>query len=129
MFPTADTAAEERQLSDVPINDMEQSQMMMDDTLDVPFLDVEEELVESRDRSRRRSSRVQDDDDDVDDDDEQYRRVSPRRDAVTIFMSTRRGALKVRVGSIIVGAAIGGFIGKVRVYILPIEYIFACRRS
>jgi hypothetical protein len=29
-------------------------------------------------------------------------------------MSTRRGAMKVRVGSVVVGAAMGGFIGKVR---------------
>jgi hypothetical protein len=120
MFPTADTAATVRQITDVQMNDdeinMEKSKMGEEDAMDVPFLDVEEEFVD-RDRGRRR--RIRDDNEDVDDDDDlQYRRSSPRRDAVTIFMSTRRGAMKVRVGSMIVGAAIGGFIGKVRNYII-----------
>ncbi|KAL7440158.1 hypothetical protein ACHAXH_007250 [Discostella pseudostelligera] len=113
MFPTADTAATERQITDVQMNDdeinTEKSKMGEEDAMDVPFLDVEEEFVD-RDRGRRR--RIRDGDEDVDDDDLLYRRASPRRDAVTIFMSTRRGAMKVRVGSMIVGAAIGGFIGK-----------------
>lgn len=119
MFPTADTAATERQITDVQMNDdeinTEKSKMGEEDAMDVPFLDVEEEFVD-RDRGRRR--RIRDGDEDVDDDDLLYRRASPRRDAVTIFMSTRRGAMKVRVGSMIVGAAIGGFIGKVRNYIV-----------
>lgn len=114
MFPTADTAAEERQVSDVPMNEYEinpEQSSVMDDTLDVPFLDVEEEFA---DRKKGKRRRIKDDDDEDDDKLQQYKRASPRRDAVTIFMSTRRGALKVRTGSIIVGAAIGGFIGKVR---------------
>lgn len=117
MFPTADTAAEERQVSDVPMNEYEinpEQSSVMDDTLNVPFLDVEEEFA---DRKKGRRRRIKDDDEDDGEDDvklQQYKRASPRRDAVTIFMSTRRGALKVRTGSIIVGAAIGGFIGKVR---------------
>lgn len=119
MFPTADTAATERQISDIQMNDdeinMEKSAMGEEDAMDVPFLDVAEEFVD-RDRGRSRR-RIRDDDEDVDDE-LQYRRASPRRDAVTIFMSTRRGAMKVRVGSMIVGAAIGGFIGKVRHYIV-----------
>lgn len=54
--------------------------------------------------SRRRRRRVIDEDDSF--------RASPRRDAVTVFMSSRRGTAKVRIGSMIVGAALGGFIGK-----------------
>jgi hypothetical protein len=34
-------------------------------------------------------------------------------------MSTRRGAVKVRVGSVAIGAAMGGFIGKVRICLFP----------
>jgi len=101
-------------MNDDEIN-MEKSAMGEEDAMDVPFLDVAEEFVD-RDRGRSRR-RIRDDDEDVDDE-LQYRRASPRRDAVTIFMSTRRGAMKVRVGSMIVGAAIGGFIGKVRNYIV-----------
>jgi hypothetical protein len=112
MFPTAGSAAEERQLSDTQMNDNEinMEKSKMDDALDVPYLEVEEEFL-NRDRGRRRRIR----DDDEDGIEFEHRRVSPRRDAVTTFMSTRRGAMKVRVGSIIVGAAIGGFIGKVRI--------------
>ena len=71
---------------------------------DLPIEDADDQYVrseENRERRRRRS-----------DDDDRY--ASPRRDAVTMYMSTRLGAAKVRVGSIIVGAAIGSFIGKVR---------------
>ena len=104
MFPTAEEAAEERQTKDAKI-DIDQS-TTGDGAPDIPYLDVEEEYPtrESTDRRRRRRD---------DEYDNERRRVSPRRDAVTIFMSTRRGAIKVRLGSIIVGAALGGFIGKV----------------
>lgn len=102
-FPTAQAAAEERKFSDDKIDD----EMLMKDAPEIPFLNEEEDEFPDRDgpMGRRRRRRVDDEDD------ERYR-ASPRRDAVTIFMSTRRGAVKVRLGSMIVGAALGGFIGK-----------------
>ncbi len=122
MFPTADSATEKRQLSDTRMNDNEIYMMKskMDDARDVPYLEAEVDFLD-RDRGRRRRIR-ENDEDEIELD---HRRASPRRDAVTIFMTTRRGAMKVRVGSIIVGAAIGGFIGKVR--IIPIYPLLSLR--
>ncbi|KAL7480908.1 hypothetical protein ACHAW6_006573 [Cyclotella cf. meneghiniana] len=68
----------------------------------LPYEDEDDQfrsVKESRKRRRRR-----------DDDDDPY--ASPRRDAVTTYMSSTLGAAKVRFGSIVVGAALGGFIGK-----------------
>jgi len=84
---------------------------------DTPFLDVREEEFPERDyasmdgRGRQQRQRRRRDDDD-DQEDGSFSRASPRRDAVTMFMSTKRGSLQVRMGSMIVGAALGGFIGK-----------------
>ena len=72
------------------------------DAPDIPF--IEEDELSDRDRSPRRRRRRSDEDDVY---------LSPRRDAVTTFMSTKKGAFKVRLGSVIVGAALGGFMGKV----------------
>lgn len=106
MFPTAEAAAEERKLSDNWVKDG-----FVDD---IPILDVDEnKFVDNGNKGggRRRMSRKPLDEYD-DDDDERYRTTSPRRDAVTTYMSTRRGAIKVHIGSIIVGATMGGFLGK-----------------
>lgn len=104
-FPTAEAAADERRAKDTS---MEAATMNISDDLrdapDIPFIE-EDEVSDDRDRSPRRRRRRSDDEDDA------Y--SSPRRDAVTTFMSTKRGAFKVRLGSVIVGAALGGFVGKV----------------
>ena len=119
MFPTAEVAAEERMRAD---HKFDEETIMGDNENgiggpEIPFLDVEEESFADRGRfsdSRTRRRRMDDDDED------EYRRngesgyVSPRRDAVTLYMATKRGALKVRLGSMIVGAGIGAFLGKVR---------------
>ncbi|KAL9181220.1 hypothetical protein ACHAXT_010025 [Thalassiosira profunda] len=109
MFPTAEAAAEERRG-----DTLEEGMTMKPDNIsierdapDLPFLDVDQEEYAGREGSRERRRRRRDDDDD----DERYR-ASPRRDAVTVHMATRRGALQVRLGSVIVGAALGGFLGK-----------------
>jgi hypothetical protein len=39
--------------------------------------------------------------------------TSPRRDAVTLYMTTTKGRLAIRASSIVVGYAIGGLVGKV----------------
>eukprot|EP00986_Skeletonema_menzelii_P012778 scaffold7198_cov150-Skeletonema_menzelii.AAC.4 len=104
-FPTAEVAADERRAKDTAM-EAEMDKRNDDprgDAPDIPF--IEEDELSDRDRSSRRRRRRSDDDDDV------Y--LSPRRDAVTTFMSTKKGAFKVRLGSIIVGAALGGFMGKV----------------
>ncbi|KAL3822791.1 hypothetical protein ACHAXA_005956 [Cyclostephanos tholiformis] len=104
VFPTAEAAAEGRRRLVVGA----EGENAADD--DVPYLDVDEDEFfmggDGNGRPRRRKRRT------VDDDDGRYLGASPRRDAVTTFMSTRRGAMKVRVGSIVIGAAMGGFIGK-----------------
>jgi hypothetical protein len=106
MFPTAEAAAEERQRDD-KLDDREANQSEAG-APDLPFLDVDEDDFTRRgDDDRRRRRRRSDDDDEV------Y--ASPRRDAVTMYMSTRRGAFKVRFGSVVVGATLGAFIGKVSV--------------
>lgn len=104
MFPTAKSAAEERNFSD----EMDRSDRASTDTMDTPYLDFQEDefadsdgSIDRRGRRRRFSG-----------DDDESRRASPRRDAVTMFMSSRGGKLQVRLGSMIVGAALGGFIGK-----------------
>ena len=122
MFPTAESAAEKRKMS---YDSMDDEMITMDkrdgampdndmDVPDIPFLEVEEnEIFAGREGSmdsRRRRRRVIDEDDSF--------RASPRRDAVTVFMSSRRGTAKVRIGSMIVGAALGGFIGKVIMFML-----------
>ena len=110
-FPTAEVAADERRAKDTAMEAAAMEEKRSgddsrgDDVPDIPFIE-EDELSDDRDRSSsRRRRRRSDDDDDV------Y--SSPRRDAVTTFMSTKRGAFKVRLGSVIVGAALGGFMGKV----------------
>jgi len=107
MFPTAEAAAEERQSDklDDEILGMDGSDRTGSD-MDAPFLDVDDEFTDRDAMDRRRRRRVEDDEG------ERYRGASPRRDAVTMFMSTRKGKLQVRVGSMIVGAALGGFVGK-----------------
>jgi len=117
MFPTAEAAAEARIMSDNKLDDDNIAKDIGNEDMDapdIPFLDVEEDDYAYRDydrdgmdrRDRRRRYR--------DGDDEEERlRASPRRDAVTIFMSSKRGALQVRFGSAIVGAALGAFMGKV----------------
>jgi len=104
MFPTAEAAAEERQLSDNWVKDG-----FVDDTIPILDIDENEFANDGNKGGRRRMSRKPVEDYD---DDERYRAASPRRDAVTTFMSTRRGAIKVRLGSIVVGATMGGFLGK-----------------
>jgi hypothetical protein len=108
MFPTAEAAAEERNVADDRIDD----EMPIDKSdgvseagdHDIPFLDVEEENFYGREgRGTQRTSENYDG--------EEYR-ASPRRDAITRYMSTKRGGVQVRLGSIAVGAALGGFIGK-----------------
>lgn len=114
MFPTAEAAAEERKMSDDRIND----DVLMGDPADgegfpdLPFLDVEEERFADGERSMEDGRRRRRYDDDDDERERFQRRVSPRKDGVTTFMSTRRGALQVRFASAIVGAALGGFMGK-----------------
>ncbi len=108
-FPSAEVAADERRARDTAMDasmdDKRSDDFRGNDEPDIPFIE-EDELSDDRDRSSsRRRRRRSDDDDDV------Y--SSARRDAVTTFMSTKRGAFKVRVGSVIVGAALGGFMGKV----------------
>jgi hypothetical protein len=100
MFPTAEVAASERTRSDERTTDF--------DPLGGPDLPVEvdDERIASEEGGRQRRRRRHDDDDAY---------ASPRRDAVTLYMSTRTGAAKVRFGSIVVGAALGSFIGKVSV--------------
>ena len=93
-FARADVAAEERSKDEVLSPDSKEAG---DGT---PYLDFDERYNSYRQRSRR------------DDDDDERLRASPRRDAVTTYMSGKRGALKVRFGSVAVGAALGGFIGK-----------------
>ncbi|KAL3792513.1 hypothetical protein HJC23_008435 [Cyclotella cryptica] len=96
-FPVAEVLESERTSSDEMIPDL--------DLLSGQGLPIEDEddqfarVQESR-KGRRR----------WEDDDDPY--ASPRRDAVTMYMSSRLGAAKVRFGSIVVGAALGGFIGK-----------------
>ncbi|KAL7540421.1 hypothetical protein ACHAWF_006675 [Thalassiosira exigua] len=114
MFPTAEAAAEERNVADDRIDD----EMPIDKSdgvseagdHDIPFLDVEEENFYGREgRGTQRTSENYDG--------EEYR-ASPRRDAITRYMSTKRGGVQVRLGSIAVGAALGGFIGKVSLRLL-----------
>lgn len=107
-FPSAEVAADERRTKDTSMEASAMDETRSDDSRrdvpDIPF--IEEDELSDRDRlSSRRRRRRSDDDDDV------Y--SSARRDAVTTFMSTKRGAFKVRLGSVIVGAALGGFMGKV----------------
>ncbi|KAL7535393.1 hypothetical protein ACHAXR_006462 [Thalassiosira sp. AJA248-18] len=107
MFPTAEAAAEERQVKDTWLDDNSKSGSDLD-VPDIPFLDAEEDNFADREGSiDRRRRRRRDDDDEYD-----GFRASPRRDAVTMFMSSKRGAFQVRLGSMIVGASLGGFIGK-----------------
>ncbi len=110
VFPTAEAAAEGRRGR---VIGAEEGNVTAED--DMPYLDVDEDEYFAanggdgrRPRRRKRRGTVDDDDD------ERYLGASPRRDAVTSFMSTRRGATKVRVGGVVFGAAMGGFIGKVR---------------
>lgn len=106
-FPTAEVAADERRAKDTAMEatrDNKSDDYSLD-APDTPF--IEEDAVSDGDRSPRRRRRRSDDEDDV------Y--LSPRRDAVTRFMSTKKGAFKVRLGSVIVGAALGGFMGKVSI--------------
>ncbi len=119
-FPTAEVAADERRAKDTAMEasaaasaaaSMDKKRGDYDSVPDIPFIEEEDELSDDRDnrssspRTRRRRRSGDDDGDDV------Y--SSPRRDAVTTFMSTKRGAFQVRLGSVIVGAALGGFMGKV----------------
>ena len=91
------------------------------DAPDIPYLDVEEDVYPGREGDRRRRRR-----DGYDNDDERERtRVSARRDAVTIFMATKRGAMKVRISSMIVGAALGAFIGKVSLIGIQVSCTFS----
>eukprot|EP00984_Skeletonema_dohrnii_P019661 scaffold9451_cov103-Skeletonema_dohrnii-CCMP3373.AAC.5 len=103
-FPTAEVAADERRAKDKAMEATmdKRSDDFRGDAPDIPF--IEEDELSDRDRSPRRRRRRSDDEDDI------Y--LSPRRDAVTTFMSTKKGAFKVRLGSVIVGAALGGFMGK-----------------
>lgn len=132
-FPTAEVAADERRAKDTAMeapsssaaldneNTRDNADLRGDDVPDIPFIEEEEddELRDDRDRSSSRSSsRRRRSDDDV------Y--SSPRRDAVTTFMSTKRGAFKVRLGSVIVGAALGGFMGKVRVVVSTMYLCVSC---
>lgn len=98
-FPVAEVVESESTRSDEKITDLD-----IHGDQGLPYEDDDDQfrsVKESRKRRRRR-----------DDDDDPY--ASPRRDAVTIYMSSRLGAAKVRFGSIVVGAALGAFIGKVR---------------
>lgn len=114
-FPTAKDAAEERKMSDEKMDDgamgIDRSDGSGTDVMDTTFFQAEEVEFAGRDssmdRRRRRRSHV---------DDRERIQASPRRDAITIFMSTRRGSFQVRLGSMIVGGALGGFIGKVRTF-------------
>jgi hypothetical protein len=40
--------------------------------------------------------------------------ASPRQDAITVYMSTAKGALAIRSSCVLVGYGIGGIVGKVR---------------
>ena len=105
MFPTAEAAADERRDKDTKMDEVGASDNAVDsreDAPDIPFIE-EDDLIGDRQKSPPRRRRRRDEDDDY---------LSPRRDAVTTFMSTKKGAFKVRLGSVIVGAALGGFIGK-----------------
>lgn len=93
-FARADVAAEERSKDEVLSPDSKEAG---DGT---PYLDSDERYYVYRQRSRR------------DEDEGERLRASPRRDAVTTYMSGKRGAIKVRFGCVVVGAALGGFIGK-----------------
>ena len=93
-FARADVAAEERRKDEVLSPDNKEA---ADGT---PYLDSDERYHLDRQRRRR------------DEDEDERLRASPRRDAVTTYMSAKRGAIKVRFGCVIVGAALGGFIGK-----------------
>ena len=125
MFPTAESAAEERQMSDTKIDDLDDdinTRPATDSNLDggisdVPYLDAEEDtsFFDDRDGYDRRRRRRREEEDD---EEERGPSISARRDAVTIFMSTKRGAIKVRIGSTIVGIALGAFVGKVRIQVL-----------
>jgi hypothetical protein len=123
VFPTAEAAAEGRRRTysdgSTGVAGVDES-ILADDAADMPFLEVDEDEFFSAagggGGGRRRERAGEDYGDDADDEDERYG-ASPRRDAVTTFMSTRRGAVKVRVGSVAIGAAMGGFIGKVRIYL------------
>jgi hypothetical protein len=42
--------------------------------------------------------------------------ASPRQDAITVYMSTRKGALAIRFSCAVVGYGIGGIVGKVRLH-------------
>ena len=98
MFPATEVAASERQ----PIDD----KAIDFDPIggpNLPIKSIDDERRELSEESQRRRRRGNDD-----------RYASPRRDAVTMYMSTRFGTVKVRLGSIVVGAALGSFIGKVR---------------
>ena len=106
--PTAEAAAEERRTSDTKVEDPLIS-TDTNDAPDIPDLDAEEVEFSAKEGDRRRRRRGGYDDDDA----RERTRVSARRDAVTIFMATKQGATKVRISSMIVGAALGAFIGKV----------------
>lgn len=113
MFPTSEDAAEKRYESDAKLNDpleLDTTADNIDDNSapDVPCLVVEEDEFGDGESDRRRRRRDKYDDND----NNRVRGTSARRDAVTLFMATKRGSIKVRVGSIIVGAALGAFIGK-----------------
>ena len=98
MFPTTEVAAAERS------RDERTSNIDPMGGPDFPVEEMEDRYAGSGERRERRRRR--------ENDDESY--ASPRRDAVTVYMSSRLGAAKVRCGSIVVGAALGSFIGKVR---------------
>jgi len=131
VFPTAEAAAEGRRRThsdgSTGVAGVDE-RIVADDAADVPFLEVDEDEYFSAagggggERRRRRAGEDYVDGDD--DEDERYG-ASPRRDAVTTFMSTRRGAVKVRVGSVAIGAAMGGFIGKVRIC-LSLDLLSSC---
>ena len=103
-FPSAEVAADERRERDTKIEPtINEKSDDPRDSPDIPFIEEDDSI--DRDSPSRRRRRRSDEEDD--------RYSSARRDAVTTFMSTKRGAFKVRLGSVIVGAAIGSFMGKV----------------
>lgn len=96
MFPATEVAASERQPIDDKATDFDPI-----GGPNLPIKAIDDERRELSEQSQRRRGN-----------DDRY--ASPRRDAVTMYMSTRFGTVKVRLGSIVVGAALGSFIGKVR---------------
>ncbi|KAL7466055.1 hypothetical protein ACHAXS_006355 [Conticribra weissflogii] len=122
MFPTAEAAAEERLKEDRTIEVSEMDGNRMDGEgvyFDAPFFEAEEETLLDEDKgSRGRRRRNEENDDGYGRRRGESGYASPRRDAVTLYMSTKSGAIKVRVGSMIVGAGLGAFVGKVIIHIL-----------